>query len=96
MDENRAKELGDVSRKGQESREILANAFFLGILTDLEDGYNAILSEMGPNETDNFSHIVSKKDTLRDILVTLKTLDSKGSNADLELSGKKRKKRGLL
>jgi hypothetical protein len=96
MDETKAAELGDASRKGQESRDLLANGFFKELLDKLEDGYNAILSEMGPGETDNFSHIASKKDTLRDLLVTLKNLDAKGVHADLELSGKKRKKKGLL
>lgn len=98
MNEERAKSLAEQSRKGQDSRDLLANPAFTTLLDDVEDAYNTIIKGLGPDESDNFSHIASKKDALRDIRLTLTTLDAQGEKADLELSGDKPKKRfgGLL
>ena len=96
MDENRAKVLTEASEKGMKARELMASGYLVELLDEVKSAYNQLIIEMGPNEPEHFSHIVSKKDALRDILVTLNALDKTGENADLELSGKKRKKRGLL
>jgi hypothetical protein len=96
MTEKRAKELTEVSEKGMKARDLLASGYLVEILEEVRSAYNQLIIEMGPNETDNFSHIVSKKDALRDIQNTLTAMDRAGEKADLELSGKKRKKRGLL
>ena len=96
MDEKRINELTAASEKGMRARELLANGYLVEMLDEVKSAYNTLITEMGPDETDNFSHIASKKDALRDILGTLNALDKTGENADLELSGKKRKKRGLL
>jgi hypothetical protein len=96
MTEKRAKELTEVSEKGMKARDLLASGYLVEILEEVRSAYNQLIIEMGPNEADNFSHIVSKKDALRDIQNTLIAMDRAGEKADLELSGKKRKKRGLL
>jgi hypothetical protein len=78
------------------ARELMANGYLVELLDEVKSAYNTLITEMGPDETDNFSHMASKKDALRDIIATLSGLEKIGENADLELSGKKRKKRGLL
>jgi Mrp family chromosome partitioning ATPase len=96
LDEKRIKVLTETSEKGMQARELMANGYLVEFLDEVKSAYNTLIVEMGPDETDNFSHIASKKDALRDIIVTLTALDKTGEKADLELSGKKRKKRGLL
>ena len=96
LDETKVKVLTEASEKGMKARELLSSGYLVEILDEVKSAYNTLITEMGPDETDNFSHMASKKDALRDILGTLNALDKTGENADLELSGKKRKKRGLL
>ena len=96
LDDKKIETLTEASEKGMKARELLASGYLVEILDEVRSAYNTLITEMGPNETDEFSHMASKKDALRDIYGTLSGLDKIGENADLELSGKKRKKRGLL
>jgi Mrp family chromosome partitioning ATPase len=96
MEEKKAKALTEKSESGMKARELMANGYLVEFIDEVKSAYNTLIMEMGPDDTDNFSHIASKKDALRDILNTLSSLDKAGEQADLELSGKKRKKRGLL
>jgi len=88
--------LGETSRKGQEARDLVSNLFLQQTLEEVLGAYNQIINELGPAETEKFSHYASKKDAIRDVRITLQALDKKGQDADLLLAGKAPKKRGLL